>query len=70
MVKSRQILCRPLALGAVALTLVGSLTACGQRGPLFLPDGPEARQRATLPETLDPTRDTPPPLPSSATPGR
>lgn len=69
MVKSRQILCRALTLAAVALTVVGSLAGCGQRGALYLPDGPEARQRATLPETLDPRREAPP-LPSSVTPAR
>jgi predicted small lipoprotein YifL len=36
------------------LTLVAAaaLSACGQRGPLYLPDTPAARQRATLPRTV------------------
>lgn len=36
-----------------------SLAGCGQRGPLYLPQGPEAAQRATLPQTLDPLREPP-----------
>lgn len=35
---------------------MASLGACGQRGPLYLPTGPAASQRATLPETLTPNR--------------
>ncbi|MFC2590133.1 MAG: lipoprotein [Ottowia sp.] len=37
-----------------AVGLAGALAGCGQRGPLYLPDTPAARQRATLPETLWP----------------
>ncbi|MEK7346786.1 MAG: lipoprotein [Pseudomonadota bacterium] len=40
-----------------AHALVGSaamLSACGQKGPLFLPNTPESAGRATLPETLKP----------------
>ena len=62
MVKSTQILFRSLACAVPVLALWG----CGQRGPLYLPNGPEAQQRATLPETLNPTRDTPPLSPVSA----
>ncbi|GAA4423411.1 LPS translocon maturation chaperone LptM [Acidovorax lacteus] len=47
-----------------------SLGGCGQRGPLYLPQGPEAAQRATLPQTLDPIRNAPAPatpaVPASA----
>lgn len=31
-----------------------ALSACGQRGPLFLPTDPAAAQRATLPQLLTP----------------
>ena len=31
-----------------------ALAGCGQRGPLYLPDTPAARQRATLPDALWP----------------
>ncbi|MDP4622079.1 MAG: lipoprotein [Hydrogenophaga sp.] len=40
-----------------AHVLVGGaamLTACGQTGPLFLPDTPMAKGRATLPQALNP----------------
>ncbi|MDR2154737.1 MAG: lipoprotein [Burkholderiaceae bacterium] len=32
--------------------VAAALSACGQRGPLYLPDAPAARQRATLPQTV------------------
>jgi len=35
------------------------LAGCGQRGPLYLPGAPEARHRATLPETLSPAETAP-----------
>ena len=63
MLKFSQILVRTLALAASAAALAG----CGQRGPLYLPSGPAASQRATLPQTLTPStgseniRDTPAP---------
>ena len=38
-----------LSVGGVAL-----LTGCGQKGPLVLPTGEAAAQRATLPQTLNP----------------
>lgn len=41
---------RVLAFGAVAL-----LSACGQKGPLFLPTGEAAAGRASLTETLTPS---------------
>jgi predicted small lipoprotein YifL len=43
---------------ALALALLASLAACGQKGNLFLPTGEAAQGRATLPETLDPTNRT------------
>ncbi|WP_228529617.1 LPS translocon maturation chaperone LptM [Diaphorobacter caeni] len=52
MLKSSQILFRSIALAGIAVVLLG----CGQRGPLFLPTEPAAANRATLPQTLDPTR--------------
>ncbi|HNZ89869.1 MAG TPA: lipoprotein [Acidovorax sp.] len=59
MLKASQILVRTIALAASA----AALTGCGQRGPLYLPGTPEARQRATLPETLSPTQASPSPAP-------
>jgi predicted small lipoprotein YifL len=41
---------RLVAAGALAL-----LSACGQKGPLFLPSGEAAAGRATLPQTLSPS---------------
>ncbi|MBK8073235.1 MAG: lipoprotein [Ramlibacter sp.] len=38
-----------------------SLQACGQKGPLYLPDTPSAAQRATLPQTLRPGASAAPP---------
>ncbi|MFM6996201.1 MAG: lipoprotein [Limnohabitans sp.] len=35
------------------------LSACGLKGPLALPTQPEARDRATLPESLRPGAVTP-----------
>ncbi|MBP7452694.1 MAG: lipoprotein [Ottowia sp.] len=40
---------RSWALAAASVTL---LTACGQRGPLYIPQTPAAAQRATLPQTV------------------
>ena len=57
MVKTSQILVRAIALAASAAALA-SLAACGQRGPLFLPTEPAARDRATLPQTLKPGSTT------------
>jgi predicted small lipoprotein YifL len=37
--------------GTAALAL---LAACGQKGPLFLPSGEAAVNRASLPQTLNP----------------
>ncbi|WP_087743810.1 MULTISPECIES: LPS translocon maturation chaperone LptM [unclassified Acidovorax] len=55
MLRASQILVSTLALAASAAALLG----CGQRGPLYLPGAPEARQRATLPETLSPVLTAP-----------
>ncbi|WP_081474608.1 MULTISPECIES: LPS translocon maturation chaperone LptM [Acidovorax] len=54
MLKASQILVRTLVLAASAAALAG----CGQRGPLHLPSGPAAAQRATLPQTLTPNVGT------------
>jgi predicted small lipoprotein YifL len=39
---------------ATGLMLVATavLSACGQKGPLFIPSTPAAQQRATLPQTV------------------
>ncbi len=50
-----QILVRTLILGSVAVTLL----ACGQQGPLYLPQTGQAH-RATLPESLLPALGTQP----------
>lgn len=47
---------------ALALGMVTACVACGQKGPLYLPDDPESRDRATLPQVLWPS------LPGSGTP--
>ncbi|WP_240939169.1 lipoprotein [Diaphorobacter sp. HDW4A] len=62
MLKSPQILFRSIVLGGIAVVLLG----CGQRGPLFLPTEPAAANRATLPQTLDPTRRSTPTAPAAA----
>jgi predicted small lipoprotein YifL len=49
MLKLRQILSRGLWLAAVPV-----LSACGQKGGLYLPTEPAARGRATLPQTVFP----------------
>jgi predicted small lipoprotein YifL len=46
---------RQILVSATSLALIGvALTACGQRGPLYLPTTPAAKARATLPELLAP----------------
>jgi len=42
----------------LAVALLATLSACGQKGALFLPTGEAAQGRASLPETLDPTSRT------------
>jgi len=44
-----------LARLALALCATGALAGCGQKGPLFLPTSEAAANRATLPQTLNPT---------------
>ncbi|WP_442874543.1 LPS translocon maturation chaperone LptM [Diaphorobacter sp. ED-3] len=51
MFRARQILVRTIVLAVST----AAFAACGQRGPLYLPTDPAAAQRATLPETLNPT---------------
>jgi len=50
MLKLHQILAR----GLVAIAAVPILSACGQKGVLYLPNDPAARGRATLPQTVVP----------------
>jgi len=52
---------RPALLAGLLL-----LAACGQRGPLFLPTGEAAANRATLPQTLNPASTPSPAAPASA----
>ncbi|MDY0105825.1 MAG: lipoprotein [Giesbergeria sp.] len=49
MLRASQILVSPIIL---AVSMAG-LSACGQRGPLYLPTEPAAAQRASLPQTLN-----------------
>ena len=42
------------------------LAACGQRGPLFLPNDPASAGRATLPEIIRPAAVNTPASPASA----
>jgi predicted small lipoprotein YifL len=57
MLKVVRILVSTRRLGLLlALCGVAALAGCGQRGPLFLPTGEAAANRATLPETLNPAR--------------
>ena len=39
---------------ALAASVVVMLAGCGQKGPLFLPTGEAAANRATLPQSLNP----------------
>ncbi len=43
-------------MGQALAALVAMQSGCGQKGPLYLPDTPESRGRATLPQTLNPWR--------------
>ena len=58
-----QILVRTLVLGASAVALV----ACGQQGPLYLPQA-DGAHRASLPESLSPALGTPRPSLQPASP--
>lgn len=55
MLNANQILVRCIALAVCTV----ALGACGQRGDLYLPTGPEAQDRASLPDTVLPTRSAP-----------
>ncbi|WP_333843408.1 LPS translocon maturation chaperone LptM [Limnohabitans sp.] len=51
----KKILVRGSHLGATAasaLSLVLALSACGQKGALYMPNDPEFKQRATLPDIV------------------
>ena len=46
---------RQILVSAIGLVLVGvALGGCGQKGALYLPTGPAAQDRATLPDLLLP----------------
>ena len=46
--------CQILVSGAGLAVLVVGLQGCGQRGPLYMPTGAEAANRATLPQLIIP----------------
>jgi predicted small lipoprotein YifL len=69
----QKILVRASALGASVATCVCAavlLSACGQKGALYMPNDPEFKQRATLPDIvrrqLPGTADTPASSPAPA----
>jgi predicted small lipoprotein YifL len=43
---------RSILVTGAALMLCAGLSACGQKGPLYLPHTPAAAGRATLPQTV------------------
>ncbi|RST53735.1 LPS translocon maturation chaperone LptM [Variovorax sp. MHTC-1] len=46
---------RQILVSAIGLSIVGvALTGCGQKGALYLPTDPAAKDRATLPGLLIP----------------
>ena len=47
---------RTIVKSAALMGCVTVLSACGQKGDLYLPTEPEAAQRATLPRTILPVR--------------
>jgi predicted small lipoprotein YifL len=58
-----------LAMGLSAAGLILSLTACGQRGPLYLPTMPAGVERASLVDTLTkPSATAPAALPAAPAP--
>jgi predicted small lipoprotein YifL len=60
---------RQILVSAIGLALVGvGLTACGQKGPLYIPTEPAAKDRATLPQVLTPSRSSNGAAPASAQP--
>jgi predicted small lipoprotein YifL len=46
------------AFTASGVMLLLALTACGQRGALYIPTAPEAAQRATIVDTVTTPADT------------
>ncbi len=58
-----QILFKRLVL---AVCVVTACVGCGQKGALYLPNEPESRDRATLPQVLMPNWPSPSPPPSEA----
>jgi predicted small lipoprotein YifL len=58
---------RILVIGHVLAGSAAMLTACGQKGGLYLPNTPESQGRATLPQTLNPWHK-PAPVAPAATP--
>lgn len=60
----------PAFFARLSLCLSGLLllTACGQKGPLHLPQEPAAAQRATLPQSVLRTAPQPTTDPTLATP--
>jgi predicted small lipoprotein YifL len=60
---------RQILVSAIGLSIVGvALAGCGQKGPLYLPTDPAARNRATLPDLLipDSSRNEPANSPAQA----
>jgi predicted small lipoprotein YifL len=51
-----------------AMAAVALLSACGQKGPLFLPTGEAAAGRATLPQVLSPSTAVVPATAASGVP--
>ena len=59
---------RAILVSALALALATLVAACGQKGPLYLPDTPAAAQRATLPQTVFGGSGKAAPAPSASAP--
>ena len=59
----------PLARIALAILAAAALSACGQKGPLFIPSTPAAAQRATLPQTVWGGHSAPPAAPATPASG-
>jgi predicted small lipoprotein YifL len=51
---------------AFALATLAALSACGQKGALYLPTEPAAAQRATLPQVLTGSGNKAAPAPAGA----
>ncbi len=47
---------------------MAALAGCGQKGDLYLPTGPAAQNRATLPQTLSPGGTPTAPAPAASQP--